>query len=69
MIQLDENHWVQTPKDVQAIRPMFIPSPDALDQPNRRGSIIDPERCIVLIGGDWVQIERGAQAIARLLDS
>ena len=69
MIQLDENHWVQDAKEVRAIRPMFIPSPDPYDKPNRRESIYDPERCVVLIGDSWINIERGAAAIAQLLTS
>ena len=67
MIQLDENHWVLTADEVKAIRPMFIPCPKPITDPERRAPIIDPERCMVLIGGDWIRIERGAQAIARTL--
>lgn len=67
MIQLDEHHWVKSADEVSAIRPVYIPPPDAITDPNRRDAIIDPERCAVLISGIWLTIERGGDAVARVL--
>ena len=68
MIDLDENHSVASADEVRAIRPMFIPAPvPAGEIVSGKPSLIDPERCMVLIGGGWVQIERGVDAVRRAL--
>lgn len=69
MIQLDEHHWIKDADEVKAIRPKFISPPDSPSDPNRRQSIIDPEKCMVLIGDNWHDIDRGTEAIARLINS
>ena len=53
MIQLDEHHWADA-NEVKAIRPMFIVPPESPTDPNRRQPIVDPDKCMVLIGGGWV---------------
>ena len=67
MIQLDEHHWIKDADEVKAIRPVLIYPPESPIDPNRREPIVDPDRCLVLIGDDWITIERGGSCIANFV--
>ncbi len=68
MIDLDENTSVATAEEVKAIRSLRIVSPMPAGAPNRPGVIIDPDACQVLIGEEWVAIDRGVPATRKLLE-
>ena len=69
MIHLDEHTSVTSAHDVSAIKPIRISSPIPVGTPGRPEAIIDPDACMVLIGGLWVQIDRGVPAIRKLLEA
>ena len=70
MIKLDETTWVASADDVRAIRGMLVPI-HACEHPAQTlhpGYREDPSRCQCLIGGVWVEVKQGADAVAAILE-
>lgn len=65
MIKLNDNIYVQEPKDVRAIRPLYMPDPQ-----DTNAYIPNPNKCMVLIGDGWIEIrDKGAAEIANILQN
>lgn len=63
MIKLDEGIYVSEPKDVKAIRPVYMRDPRYPET-----EIINAQECQILINGFWILIKRGPEEIASILE-